>query len=50
VLAEIEDFIDRQPISEDQKSALWLWLWAWSECPRAHPAPTSPTDRVPVGA
>jgi hypothetical protein len=31
-LGEIEDFIVEQPISEDEKSA--LWLWAWAEQPR----------------
>lgn len=25
--AEIEDAIDRLPIPEDHRSALWLWAW-----------------------
>ena len=27
-LAEIEDFIDRQPISEEHRAVLWLQAWA----------------------
>jgi hypothetical protein len=29
---EIEDFINELPISEEDKSV--LWLWAWAEQPR----------------
>ena len=27
-LAEIEDFVDRQPISEEHRAVLWLQAWA----------------------
>ena len=27
-LSEIEAFIERQPLCEDEKAALWLWAWA----------------------
>ena len=30
---EIEDFIERLPISEEHRSALWLWAWS-SQPPR----------------
>jgi hypothetical protein len=41
---EIEDFIDEQPISEDEKSA--LWLWAWAEQPRFLRRQIIPASRV----
>jgi len=27
-LAEIEAFIERQPLDEEQKAAMWLWAWS----------------------
>jgi len=27
-LPDIEAFIERQPLCEDEKAALWLWAWA----------------------
>jgi len=27
-LSEIEALIERQPLAEDEKAALWLWAWA----------------------
>jgi hypothetical protein len=27
-LSEIEAFIERQPLAEEHKAALWLWAWA----------------------
>lgn len=27
-LAEIEAFVERQPLDEEQKAALWLWAWS----------------------
>jgi len=27
-LTEIEAFIERQPLDEEHKAALWLWAWA----------------------
>jgi len=39
-LAAIEDLIERQPLGEEEKAA--LWLWAWSErapTPRRRPQP-----------
>lgn len=26
--SEIEAFIERQPLDDDEKAALWLWAWA----------------------
>jgi hypothetical protein len=46
---EIEDFIARQPVSEEEKSALWLWAWAeqpWAQRPLIIPAVA---DEVPAG-
>jgi hypothetical protein len=38
---EIEDFISHEPISEDQKSALWLLAWAEQGGPARIQAPVS---------
>ena len=27
-LSQIDAFIEDQPLSEDEKAALWLWAWA----------------------
>ena len=35
-LAEIEAFIECQPIADEQKSALWLWAWAAEPRMRRH--------------
>jgi hypothetical protein len=26
-LSEIESFIERQPLGEEENAALWLWAW-----------------------
>jgi hypothetical protein len=54
-LSEIEEFIERQPLGEERKAALWLWLWLWLWAPppiRAprhghHPRPEHPSPRHP---
>ena len=27
-LSEIDGFIERQPLDDDERAALWLWAWA----------------------
>ena len=44
---DIESFIERQAISKEQKSALWLWAWAEEARRRpehltSHPLSASP--------
>jgi hypothetical protein len=45
---EIEAFLERQPLAEEHKSALWLWAWveqSWGERHRS----ALPRERMPAG-